>query len=71
MYIAWACLLNEMCTCPQVYSLGKPGLSFKSYLEKSGENWVIKYFKCSELWILRQVRLDNKNKLFLHRTNVH
>ena len=42
---------------------GKPGLGFKPYFGKSGEYWVIKYFKCSDvqncanLWILRQVRL--------------
>ena len=47
---------------------GKPGLGFKPYFGKSGEYWVIKYFKCldvqncANLWILRQVRLlDNKN----------
>ena len=46
---------------------GKPGLGFKPYFGKSGEYWVIKYFKCSDvqncanLWILRQLRLlDNK-----------
>ena len=52
----------------------KPGLSFKLYFGKSGEYWVIKYFKsldvqnCANLWILRQVRLlDNK----VHRTHIH
>ena len=28
---------------------GKPGLGFKPYFAKSGDYWVIKYFKCSEL----------------------
>ena len=55
----------------------KPGLGFKPYFGKSGEYWVIKYFKCSDvqnsanLWILRQVRLlDNKEHMyiqFIHR----
>ena len=41
---------------------GKPGLGFKPYFGKSGEYWVIKYFKwsvvqnCVNWWILRQVR---------------
>ena len=41
---------------------GKPGLGFKPYFGKSGEYWVFKYFKCSDVqncanwWILRQVR---------------
>ena len=53
------------------------GFGFKPYFGKSGEYWVIKYFKCSDvqncgnLWILRQVRvrlLDNKKTtFFLHR----
>ena len=40
----------------------EPGLGFKPYFGKSGEYWVIKYFKCSDVqncanwWILRQVR---------------
>ena len=48
---------------PRVYPLGKPGLGFKPYFGKSGEYWVIKYFKCSDvqncanLWILSLVRL--------------
>ena len=51
---------------------GKPGFGFKLYFGKSGEYWVIKYFKCSEgqncanLWILRQVRLlDNKEHMYI------
>ena len=28
---------------------GKPGLGFKPYFGKSGEYWVIKYFKCSDV----------------------
>ena len=28
---------------------GKPGLGFKPYFGKSGEYWVLKYFKCSDL----------------------
>ena len=37
---------------------GKPGLGFKPYFGKSGEYWVIKYFKCldvqncANLWVL-------------------
>ena len=51
---------------------GKPGLGFKPYFGKSGEYWVIKYFKCSDvqncanLWILRQVPvrlLENKEHM--------
>ena len=50
---------------------GKPGLGFKPYFGKSGEYWVIKYFKCSDVqncanwWILRQVNSKE------HRTYVH
>ena len=51
---------------------GKPGLGFKPYFGKSGEYWVIKYFKCSDvkncanLWILRQVSLlDNKEHMYI------
>ena len=41
---------------------GKPGLGFKPYFGKSGEYWVIKYFKfsdvqnCANWWIFTQVR---------------
>ena len=30
---------------PRVYPLGKPGLGFTLFFGKSGEYWVIKYFK--------------------------
>ena len=69
---------NQGSKCPSLPGFthwvnpGKPGLGFKPYFGKSGEYWVIKYFKCSDvqnwanLWILRQERLlDNKEHMSL------
>ena len=59
---------NQGSKCPSLPGFthwvnpGKPGLGFKPYFGKSGEYWVLKYFKCSDVqncanwWILKQVR---------------
>ena len=66
---------NQGSKCPSLPGFThwvNPGWVLSLILEKSGEFWVIKYFKCSDvqncanLWILRQVRLlDNKEHMYI------